>query len=290
MKKGNLFDLNLQYFAEGEESGANDEGIANLSEETTGEVDTEGVYDDDEPEGEVSEGEPEVETEQQDFKNEQNAAFANMRRKAEADAQAKVDARIAKLCQGYTHPVTGLPITTFAEYEDALYQQDRLATEKEMKDNGIDPSILDKVISNNPIIKEAQAVIANSQMQEAERRLQSELEEIKKLDPTIKTVADIPNMDQIVNMVKGGVTFLNAYKVANLDSVVNNAKASARQTAINQVRGKAHMTGIDSLADNNTDLEVPTAELSMYKEMFPNKSVEEIKKLYNTTIKKLGGK
>lgn len=288
MQKSNLFDLDLQYFAEGEESGANDEGIADLSEETTDEVDTDGVYDDDEES--ADETEPEVETPQPDFKNEQNAAFANMRRRAEADAQAKVDARIAKMCQGYTHPVTGRPITTFAEYEDALYQQDRIAAERQMQEKGLDPSVINNVIANSPVIKEAQAVIESTRRASAERMLQDEFAEIQRIDPNIKSFEDIPNMAQIMNMVQGGTTLLNAYKVANFDSVMKGAKTSGRQAAINQVKGKSHMTGVDSLAENSNDLEVPKAEYAMYKEMFPNKSASEIKKLYNATIKKLGGK
>ena len=57
---------------------------------------------------------------------EQNAQFANMRRRAEAEAQRKFDKRIADMCSCVVHPITGKPITTLDEYQDALNAQNRI--------------------------------------------------------------------------------------------------------------------------------------------------------------------
>lgn len=242
-------------------------------------------------ETEVEETETEeTEEETKDFKNEQNATFANMRRKAEADAKAKADAQIARICQGHTHPITGKPITTLDEYEDALYQQERLAREAELQEKGIDPSFIEKVIEQSPLMRQAQAVIEQNKQIEAERQLQSEFAEIQKLDPTIKTMNDIPNMDQIQNMVSSGMTLLNAFKVANFDVLVERKAAGAKQNAINQMKGKSHMSGVDSLANDSSDIEIPEAELRSLREVFPEKSMADLKKLYNKTLSKLGGK
>lgn len=246
---------------------------------------------DEEVETEVEETETEeTEEEPKDFKNEQNATFANMRRKAEADAKAKADAQIARICQGHTHPITGKPITTLDEYEDALYQQERLAREAELQEKGIDPSFIEKVIEQSPLMRQAQAVIEQNKQIEAERKLQSEFAEIQKLDPTIKTMNDIPNMDQIQNMVSSGMTLLNAFKVANFDVLVERKAAGAKQNAINQMKGKSHMSGVDSLANDSSDIEIPEAELRSLREVFPEKSMADLKKLYNKTLSKLGGK
>lgn len=232
----------------------------------------------------------EVEEENQDFKNEQNAAFANMRRKAEAEAKAKADSQIARICKGHTHPITGKPITTLDEYEDALYQQERLAREAELKDKGIDPGFIEKIIEQSPLMRQAQAVIEQNKQFEAERQLQSEFAEIQKLDPTIKTMNDIPNLDSIQNMVASGMTLLNAFKVANFDVLVERKAAGAKQSAINQMKGKSHMSGVDSLANESSDVEIPEAELRSLRDVFPDKSMADLKKLYNKTISKLGGK
>lgn len=241
---------------------------------------------------EVETEDNETEEDTPDFKNEQNAAFASMRReleKAKRESQEK-DEAIARFCKGHTHPVTGKPITTVAEYEDALYQQDRMRREAELKEKGIDPTMIERAIEQSPLLRQAQTVIEQNRQMEAERVLQSEFEEIKKLDPSIKTFEDIPNMDSIQNMVSGGLSLLNAFKVANFDTLVAQRAAGAKQSAINQMKGKSHMSGVDSLASESDDVEIPEAEYRSLKEAFPNKSSADLKKLYNMTMKKLGGK
>lgn len=276
----NLLDLNLQLFAE-DEIGEEVQDIANPDEE----------FDEEESvEDESDEVEDEEEAETPDFKNEQNAAFANMRRKAEAEAMAKANSRIANICKGHTHPITGKPITTIDEYEDALFQQDRLRQEAELKEKGVDPSIIERAIEQSPILRQAQAVIEQNNVAEAERQLQSEFSEIQKLDPTIKTFGDIPNMEAITGMVSSGMSLLNAFKVANFDTLVEKRAAGAKQSAINQMKGKSHMSGVDSLSNESGDVEIPVEEYRSLREVFPNKSKAELQKLYNKTISKLGGK
>lgn len=289
MKK-NLLDLNLQLFAE-DELGENDQNIA----DSDNEFESDESSDDESNEVEDVETETdgkEEEEETPDFKNEQNAAFANMRReleKAKRESREK-DEAIARFCKGHTHPVTGKPITTVAEYEDALYQQDRLRREEELKEKGIDPTIIERAIEQSPLLREAQTVIEQNRQKEAERVLQSDFEEIKKLDPSIKTFSDIPNIDSIQNMVNGGLSLLNAFKVVNFDTLVAQRAAGAKQSAINQMKGKSHMSGVDSLANDSSEVEIPEAELRSLKEVFPDKSMADLKKLYNKTISKLGGK
>lgn len=284
MKK-NLLELDLQLFAE-EELGAEEQNFADSDEEFDGD---ESESDESNEVDDVEESD-EDEEEHQNFKNEQNATYANMRRKAEAEAKAKADARIASICKGHVHPVTGKEITTLDEYEDALYHQARLQREAELRERGVDPEIIEQAIEQSPILRQAQEVIENSKKADAERRLQSEFAEIQKLDPTIKTFDDIPNMDSIQNMVVSGMSLLNAFKVANFDVLVERKAAGAKQNAINQMKGKSHMSGVDSLSNESSDVEIPEAEYRSLKEVFPDKSAADLKKLYNATLKKLGGK
>lgn len=280
-----LLKLNLQLFAE-DESGAEDLDFADQGEEIEDESTEDSYENDDEV---ADEGSAPEEEDDSSFKNEQNAAFANMRRKAEADATARANARIAAICKGHTHPVTGKPITTLDEYEDALFHQDRLRREAELREKGIDPSYIDKAIENSPLLRQAQAVIEQNNQAQAERKLQDDFEEIKKLDPSIKQFSDIQNMDVISNYVRNGMDLVSAFKVANFDTLVAQKAAGARQGAINQMKGKSHMSGVDSLASESDSIEIPEAEYRSLKEVFPNKSKAELKKLYNTTMKKLGG-
>lgn len=284
-----LLNLNLQLFAD--EEGANESDIAEQNEEFTDEnpVDEE-ESEDEEVEENEDESESTPDENEQDFKNEQNAVFANMRRRAEADVKARFDSEIAKLCEGYVHPITKQPIRTLAEYKDALYQQERLATENKLKENGLDPKMIDNAIANNPMVREAQMVIANTRRAEATRALESEFAMIQQLDPSITSFENIPNIDVITNMVESGYRLVDAYKLVNFESIMQANKAGAKQGAINQIKGKSHMVGLDSLAQSNDASEIPTDVLKAYKEIYPDKSSAELKKLYNSTMKKLGGK
>lgn len=281
----NLLRLNLQLFAD-DELGENDFDNGNSDAEQS---EYEGGNDADSEGAESTPAEDPEES--KDFKNETNAAYANMRRKAEAQAQARFDSEIAQLCEGYVHPITQKPITSLAEYKDALYQQERLAAEEQLKESGLDASAIDNLIANNPVIKQAQAVIAQSQQVEAERRLQSDFEIVKTLDPSIKTMNDIPNLNYIANVLQSNpyMSLVDAYKLVNFDTLMNNAKAGAKQGAINQIKGKSHLTGVDSLSNESDEIEIPQAELRSLKEAFPSKTDAELKKLYNKTLKKLKG-
>lgn len=269
--------------------GVEDSELAEQNEEMTDENPVADDESDEEYEGESEESTTEDSSEQ-DFKNAQNSAYANMRRKAEADAKARYDSEIAKLCEGYVHPVTKQPIRTLAEYKDALYQQERLATESKLKESGLDPKMIDNAIANNPMVREAQMVIESNRRAEATRTLESEFAQIQKFDPSITSFDKIPNIDVITNMVENGYRLVDAYKLVNFDSIMQASKAGAKQGAINQIKGKSHLTGMDSLATDNSADEIPTDVYKAYKEIYPDKSSAELKKLYNKTMKKLGGK
>lgn len=280
-----ILKLNLQCFAE-DELGVEESDIAESEEEFTDENPVEEEVTE-EPEESTTEEEPEPE---QDFKNEQNAMYANMRRKAEADARVRYDSEIAKLCEGYVHPITKQPIRTLAEYKDALYQQERLATQSKLQESGLDPRLIDDAVANNPMVREAQRVLQDSRLQQAEYALENEFKEIQAFDPSIKSFDDIPNIEQIIQRVQRGSSLIDAYKLVNFDSLMNARSAGAKQSAINQIKGKAHMVGVDSLAQDTSSEEIPADVYKAYKEIYPDKSGAELKKLYNSTLKKLGGK
>jgi len=286
MKKS-LFDLDLQFFADEEEASVEMEETADLPDEE------DEIEDESEEEEETEEETEEPEEEQPDFKDEENARYAAIRRKAEADAKAKADARIAQICKGVVHPATGRPITTLEEYEDALYVQDKMARDKALQEKGVDPRIIDQAIQNNPVVRQAQALMEQTQTMQSMTRLQNELAEISKLDPSIQTWDDIrnlPTVGEIQAKVAQGWSLLDAFKTAEFNNLLAKGKAGAKQSAINAQRGKAHLQGVDSLAEESDEVEIPKAEYAALKQVYPNKTGKELKKLYNLTLKKLGGK
>jgi hypothetical protein len=254
----------------------------------------------------VTESEPaeqtptEVESEQTDVQNdgavepepqsaEENARYAAIRRKAEEDAKRKYESelgslnqQISAMCQGVTHPITGQPITNVRDYVDALTIQQRQAREQELKDKGIDPSMIDRMIESNPVVMQAQQVIQHSKMAEAEQALQNDLAELSKYDPNIKGIKDLsalPNFPEILDRVNRGASIVDAYKMVNFDTFMQHQSEAARQQAINQMRGKEHLPSQSTgVAQTEDYVEVPAEIMNRWKN--EGKTEKQIRELY----------
>lgn len=218
---------------------------------------------------------------------ETNAAFANMRRQAEAEAQRKMDLKIASLCKDVTHPVTGKPITTFAEYEDAIAAQNRIQAETQLKENGLDISILDDYVNSSPVLAKAQAIIQQNEQAQAEAQIKHDFEELQKLNSDLRTFNDLyqdENFQAILYRVQNGASLVDAYKIVNFDKLMDKGTKGAKQAAINQARGKSHLEPTETLSEGGDD-GISDTMLHALKSNFPEKSEKELRKLYKQTFK-----
>ena len=282
----NLLDYDLQLFADEEVAGENEvETTAESQEEETSEAESEETG-----EEETGDSEPAEQS------AEENARYAAIRRRAEEDAKRRYDAQqaamnqqIAAMCQGITHPVTHQPIRTVQEYVEALSIQQRQAREQELQEKGVDPALIDQMIASNPIVMQAQQVIEQTNINNAEAQLTQEIAEIGKYDPNIKTMQDIaalPNFPEILDRVQRGETLLDAYKMANFDAFLSHNNEAARQQAINQMRGKSHLPGAtQNVATEDDYVEVPKEIMSRMKE--EGKTEKQIRELYKSVANKL---
>lgn len=285
----NLLDLDLQLFGEeGEDAGVEATEPADQSEETTEAVSEE-----------TGETEEEGTAEPTEQSAEDNARYAAIRRRAEEDARRRyesemnaINQQVAAMCQGVTHPVTGEPITTVSEYMDALAIQQRKASEQALEEKGLDPKLIDRMIAQNPVVMQAQQVLAQTQQNEAEAQLKRDIAEVSKYDPNIKGLQDLaalPNFPDMVAMVErsgGKISIVDAYKALNFDAFMSQTNEAARQQAINQMRGKAHITSQGTgVATENDDVEVPSEIMSRWKEQ--GKTEKQIRELYKSVAGKL---
>ena len=285
--KRNLLDLDLQYFAEEGEVADVEESEA---VETTEEEESE-------PESEETSVTDEGSAEPLPQSEEENARYAAIRRRAEEDARKRyeaelsvMDQQIAAMCQGKTHPITGQPVTSMREYLDALSAQQRMARERELQEKGIDPSVIDRMIAENPVVMQAKQVLEQSKKTQAETALQQDLAEISKIDPSIKGIQDLanlPNFQDMVQLVSNNkLSLVDAYKMVNFDAFMQHTNDAARQQAINQMRGKSHLPSqTQTVATENDDIEVPADIMSSWKA--EGKTEKQIKELYRTVAKKL---
>lgn len=279
MKKSNeeLMRMNLQFFAEGESVEA--EGVNEA--EPAQQSDFEGEEVSNESETEEA-AEPQTQT------AEANAAFANMRRQLEAAKrqQREVDEMYARQYGNFSNPETGQPIRSAKDYFDAMAAQERVNARAQMQEKGIDPSIIDSMIANSPVIRQAKAATAELNGLRAQQMLENDYKEILELDPSLNSTDEIlndPLMPLMMDKVARGMSLVDAYKIVNFDKLSSQKGQAAKQAAINQVKSKNHLATGAALNVADAGDEIPSNLVEKFKETFPDKSMKELKALYNKT-------
>lgn len=223
---------------------------------------------------------------------EQQAAIDEAVRRAlqEERDRAKVEtAAFFKRAQ-LKNTITGEPITTMEEFDawEKAFSASRL--QRELKEGKLTPESLEAVIAENPVVKRAQELIQRqeetaraAEASAAKARVDAELLEIQKLDPSIRSVEDLlhmPKAKEFYELVQSGNSFLNAFRLANYERLTAQAAEAARQQAQNLTRSKEHLTRTDGQRGGGA-VSVPPDELRLFREMNPGASEAEIQAYYN---------
>lgn len=282
MKYTEAMELDLQFFAE-EGSEEPEAATPETSDEVT----------------EESEGEEETATAEQS--PELNSQFAEVRRRAEADARRKYEAKaaannrlIAERFKGYTNPETGAAITTVEEYMEALAAQDRARAKAQMQEAGIDPDMLDRAIANSPVVRRAEEIERQNQQYQVDAMINEDIKTIIDFDPSITSAADVyaqPNWNDVIGYCQNhpGVRLAEAYKLINFDRLSEARMKAGEQAAINQAKGKDHLKVATGTSNEDRSVDIPSGVLDMWKQAYPDKSGKELKALYNMTLSRTGG-
>ena len=234
-------------------------------------------------------------------KTEEDARFAAARRRAEADrdaaiakARADVEAQAQKSIDqffrnsGLVNPFTKAPITTRDEY--TAYRQQYMEQQKQnmLQRTGMSQEEYKAFVDNLPEVRaarEAKAAADQAAMeareQQARSKVEAQLKEIQGMDPAIKTLQDLSKMEtypKLYDMVKHGYSIVDAYKLANYDTLTNRAAEASRKAAVTAVQSKQHLTTTKSRGDGAVS--VPESVLEEYRVLNPGASREEIQKHY----------
>lgn len=273
--------MNLQFFSDGEADGGEEEAeIADQPEETE-DADLEEETEDEEPEEDESEEE-----------EDRDSIYAAARRRAESEARVKYareqqerDSFYARMCEGKVNPETRQPITTEAEYREAMAAQERVRMSQELSKAGIDPNVINQLIANNPAIREAERLVAENQENQVQQMVAEDIRKIMSLDKTFATEEDLKSSEEWTKAVeycrsRPGVRVSDAYKMVNFDNLRNASKRAAKQAAINESRGKGHMTTTPNTPTGKGSTEIPEAEIAKWKHFYPDKSMKQLNALY----------
>ena len=234
-------------------------------------------------------------TEQPEVQNDvidRNAIYAEARRVAEANArkaQKAIDNEYVRRFGNLKNPETGQPIRSQSDYLAALDAQERMKARAQLQQQGVDPSVLDNTISNalanNPAIRQAEAVMAQAKQEQIFGQIGNEVAVLHEIDPSINTVFDVPpDVVGIVTRSNGAINLVDAYKIANFGKVSQNQQAAIQQQAINQAKGKQHLSPVNGVSTPDEGVDIPESELAIWKEAFPDASKAELRKKYNQTL------
>ena len=253
-------------------------------------------------EGEEDPEQPQTEVPEQEPKTDRDAQFAAARRKAEAerdaaiarakeDAQKQVDEFFKN--SGLMNPYTGQPITTRAEYEAYRERFEADQKAKLMEKAGITQEEFQAFVQGLPEVRaarqakaEAEAAARQAREQEAKARVDEQLRQIQAIDPTVKELGDLAKLDtypKLYDMVKRGYSILDAYRLANYDTLTQRAAEASRKAAINSVQSKQHLKATESRGGGA--IPIPDSVLEEYRVLNPGATKEEIQKHYQSYMK-----
>ena len=196
---------------------------------------------------------------------------------------------------GLKNTVTGEPIKTQADFEnwEGSWHQQQLASQAEA--GQLTPEMLEKVISEHPDVKRAQALIQAQQQLEQQRaeeaakqRIEADLAKIRALDPEVTTVEQLfagSYGQQIMELTQKGLDLSQAYYLATREDREKAIAESARQQAALQARGKQHLIPNGNAAGAGA-VAVPQEEMALYRMMMPGASDAEFQAHYNRHLKR----
>lgn len=220
---------------------------------------------------------------------EENAVYAKARRQAEAKLQRErekfesektkavtdgINAEIAAL--NLYDPNTGKQITDAAglkAYRDGIAAK---RMEQAAQSKGITSEELKQLVEMHPDVaaakaeREANARAAEENARlEAQNRINADIAEIGKLNPSIKTFSDLRSLDKFPQIydkiVKRRYSVIDAYRTEYSDAVSDARVREAEQRVRNGTTGKAHMQTMTSHGEGAKD--VPNDEVEVYRRL-----------------------
>lgn len=185
---------------------------------------------------------------------------------------------------------TGQPIKTLEEFQtwDQKYRASQL--EAQLKAGKLTPEALEQAITAHPLMQQAQKIVqqqeasAKAQQEAADKaRIDAEIAEIGKEDPSIQSLADLlkmPTAAQFREYVNKGYSFRDAYYLANRERIAQQQAEAAKQQAMRNASSKDHLKG-NGHARGAGASPVPADEMALFRKFNPDATEAEIQAFYN---------
>ena len=187
---------------------------------------------------------------------------------------------------GIKNPATGKAYESADEYrasKEELTKQSRRAMARRA---GMSDDEFEEFISKVPEVAEARKAKETAAADRAKSDLDKQIAEVTAIDPSIKSLTDlakIDNYEQFYDLVKKGVSFADAYRLANFDKIKSGTAERARQAEVSKLNGKDHLTRTSSRGTGADS--VPREVYEQYKLFCPDATDAEIRAHYNKSRK-----
>lgn len=212
------------------------------------------------------------------------------------------DMKIFFTQMGIRNPETGKPIESMEEFWNWKRSFDAQQLDKDLKSGKATADQISQMIATHPMVQQAQQIVQQSQaqQQEAQRvqqeqqqtadraRINADLAEIGKLNPGIKSPADLlamPKYETFKDYVGKGMSLLDAYKLTHMEELTDTKASAAAQQIVNNQRGKEHLTPTAASRGSGAQT-VPSGVMAMYRAFNPKATDAEIQAHYNKQFKK----
>lgn len=216
---------------------------------------------------------------------ERDAAIAEAQRRASEDADKRIDDYFRN--SGLINPYTKKPITNKAEFEEYKTRYEDEQKSSIAKKAGMSEEEFDQYIRNTPQVRAAEEAQRRAADAQATADINSQIAEIGKLDPNIKSLADLaklPTYPKIYAYVRDNrLSILDAYRLCNADKLTASAVEASRQSALNSAQSKSHLSATQSRGSGS--LTVPEEVMREYRMFNPDATDAEITAHYNRNHK-----
>lgn len=233
---------------------------------------------------------------------EQQAAVQAAVQEALQQERARMDAQWNEFfaASGLKNTITGEPIKTREDYQKWQQEYQAQQASQKLKAGELTPELLQQIVGQHPVVQQAKQLLEQnaaqqqSQQEQAQRqRIQEEISEIGKLDPSIQSVEDLMNMPEaeftaFKGYVDKGYSFLDSYRLSHMEQIADRRAEQARQQAMNNERGKEHLRP-SGRSQGTGPVSVPPAVMRSYRLFNPGATDAEIQAHYNKNMKS-GGK
>ena len=176
------------------------------------------------------------------------------------------------------------------EKAEAWAEQDRIAQlQANLKRGNLTQEDLQTAVEQSPVFRAMQEKLAAGEQaaakqnqQQFEQSVEVELAQIQKINPKIKSLADILSMDtgkKWAELVQNnGMSYLDAYRLANMDALIEQGQKAAAAGDQMRSKGKSHLQPVNPRGQGG--VEVPKRVKELYRMGRPNMTDAEIEADY----------